>query len=561
MSVTRRNVLKYGAVGAAGAAAAVVGGTALSSAISGGGGLAVLSHHDVEAASASQLADANFPRRFTRTLPIPAKLVPFAQGIDPDGHPFKKYQLRVRPFNKSLVEGGLLTPLIGYNAQVSAPTIEVDKGTRTEVTVRNHLPATHPTFGHPMSLSTHLHGSASLPQFDGYAADLTPPGMMKTYHYPNYQVARTLWYHDHAEMLTAQNVLSGLAGQYHIHDAEERALLPQGAFDVPLTVTDAMFDAAGRLLFDDRDHSGVWGDVIMVNGAPWPVMKVQPRIYRFRVLNASVSRSYRFKLSNGMPFTLVATDGGLVPQSQQLASWRHAPSERYEVLIDFRGQAGKRIELQNLSNPNNRDFDFTNKVMAFDVQNVTPTKTKPDGSPDPTWNTIPIILAPNNEAMVLPESAATKVRSMRIKRDDFNRWMVGGQTWEDVQASDYNLLIADPEHDAVEIWEFDNDHDGWFHPIHIHMVDFRILSRNGQPALPHERGPKDVVYAGENEKVRLLIHFAPQRGKYMMHCHNLTHEDHSMMVQFTVGMVPGEPDPNDPRNAARPVADADPSLA
>ena len=186
--------------------------------------------------------------------------------------------------------------------------------------MRNHLPATHPTFGHTMELATHLHGSASLPQFDGYAADLTAPGFMKTYHYPNHQPARTIWYHDHTQHVTSQNVYSGLAAHYHIHDEEERALLPQGEFDVALTVDDAQFAADGRLMFDHRENSGVWGDVIMMNGAPWPVMRVEPRIYRFRLLNICVSRSFRFRLGNGEPVTFVATDGGLMPRSRQVLS-------------------------------------------------------------------------------------------------------------------------------------------------------------------------------------------------------------------------------------------------
>ena len=77
----------------------------------------------------------------------------------------------------------------------------------------------------------------------------------------------------------------------------------------------------------------------------------------------------------------------------------------------------------------------------------------------------------------------------------------------------------------------------------MHLVDFKISSRNGQPAMPHEPDPKDVVYLGENETVRLLIKFDGGTGRYMMHCHNLTHEDHDMMTQFeVVGAVPA-PDP------------------
>ncbi len=121
--------------------------------------------------------------------PSVPRLVPFAQGVDSDG-PFEKYQVSDAGVQHAILGGGLLTPQLGYNGLAPGPTIELERGTRAEVTVRNHLPATHPTFGHTMELATHLHGSASLPQFDGYAADLTAPGFMKTYHYPNHQPAR-----------------------------------------------------------------------------------------------------------------------------------------------------------------------------------------------------------------------------------------------------------------------------------------------------------------------------------------------------------------------------------
>jgi FtsP/CotA-like multicopper oxidase with cupredoxin domain len=106
--------------------------------------------------------------------------------------------------------------------------------------------------------------------------------------------------------------------------------------------------------------------------------------------------------------------------------------------------------------------------------------------------------------------------------------------------------MAEPDRNAVEIWELTNTSGGWFHPVHIHLVDFQVLSRNGSAAnvLPHEKGGKDVVYVGENETVRVAMRFAgpaagpgwPEpRGRYMMHCHNLVHEDHDMMMQFSVG--------------------------
>jgi FtsP/CotA-like multicopper oxidase with cupredoxin domain len=142
------------------------------------------------------------------------------------------------------------------------------------------------------------------------------------------------------------------------------------------------------------------------------------------------------------------------------------------------------------------------------------------------------VLNPNNEAMVIPESEAITTRQFNLFRTK-GLWTVNGTTWDKVVASNFQFTEARPEQGTTEIWEVRNDSGGWFHPFHIHLVDFRILSRNGQPPLPHERGPKDVVYVGEVETVRLLMRF-DSVGKYMVHCHNLMHEDHDMMTQFEV---------------------------
>ncbi|MBG6216243.1 FtsP/CotA-like multicopper oxidase with cupredoxin domain [Arthrobacter sp. CAN_A6] len=541
MTASRRQVLLLGGLG-------VMGASALS-----------LPSTLVEAKSISRLADRDMPRPFQRAFTEAPILKETSTGIDPaDGKTVNYYFLRETAGVASILPR-LSTPILGYSgilknktelsnkAIFPGPTISLDQGTKAVVRISNQLPATHPTAGHLLSTSTHLHGSASLPQFDGYASDVTNTGFFKDYQYPNFQPARTLWYHDHGVHFTAQNAYSGLAGQYHMHDPIERKLLPQGNFDVALTISDAMFAANGALGYDDNTHSGLWGDVILVNGQPWPVMKVQKRIYRFRILNCSISRSLRPTLSTGDPLIIVGTDGGLVPVPQQVANYRHAGAERYEVLIDFRRYTtGQRIELRNLSNKNNVDYDFTNKIMAFDVVGDTVDTT------DPTWNTVPTALVPS-EAMSLKPAQATKTRHFRVKRDDVtNLWTIDSDTWQDVIASEYRRTIADVELDAVEIWEFENSSGGWFHPIHIHLIDFQILSRNGRPAFAHERGPKDVVYVGEGETVRLLMKFGPHRGRYMVHCHNLPHEDHDMMVQFSVGMKDFDGDPNHPIKAAPP---------
>jgi len=438
---------------------------------------------------------------------------------------------------------GLTATAYGYNGHVPGPTVKVRRGRRSVIRFRNHLPANNPVGGAEFTTSVHLHGSGSLPQFDGYASDVTPPGFFKDYHYPNFQPARTLWYHDHGVHHTAQNAYGGLYAQYHMHDKAETDLLPQGEFDVPLTIVDAMFDAGGQLAYDDNSHSGLWGDVVTVNGKAWPVMRVKRRVYRFRFLNASISRSYRFALSTGDPVTVVATDGGLMPRAQQVSQWRHAGAERYEVLIDFRKyRPGQRVILQNLSNPNNRDYAHTDKVMAFDVTDA------PFSKRDGTWNRIPDALV-NSHVMGLRESDASVTRHLAVERKS-GSWTINGKTWEDVIASDFQLLVADPKLGATEVWEIENRSGGWFHPLHIHLIDFKILSRNGRAPFDFERGPKDVAYVGEGETVRVAMRFGPHRGRYMVHCHNLPHEDHDMMQQFAVGWEPGQRDPNDPILAA-----------
>ncbi|RPF27137.1 multicopper oxidase family protein [Georgenia muralis] len=542
MEVTRRDLFKIGAVGGLGAVALAGpwGGT-------------------LQGKSASKLRDRNFPARYASAFYRPPVLTPYERTVDAEGAPLHKYEVSQTTGLARLVRGGLLTPVLTYNGTVPGPTISVDRGVRVNLRVRNKLPLVHPQWGHTLDTSTHLHGSASLPQFDGYANDLTYPAYKKYYQFPNHQPARTIWYHDHASHHTAHNVYSGLAAQYHIHDEAERELLPQGDFDVPLTIGDAMFEESGRLAFDDNSTSGLWGDVILVNGVAWPVMKVQPRIYRFRVLNASISRSYRFRLSTGDPVTVVATDGGLVPTARQVTSWRHAPAERYEVLIDFRRHRGRRVELRNSSNENNVDYDYTDRIMAFDVLNVEPTKTRYDAQgvlgPDPTWDTLPTTLV-SSETMDLQESWSVKKRHFRLKKNDLGVWTIGDQRWDDVIASGFTQVLANPGLNDTEVWTLENSSGGWFHPVHIHLVDFKILSRNGRPAFDYEQGPKDTVYLGEGETVRLLIKFGPHEGRYMVHCHNLPHEDHDMMAQFQVGN-PGYPDPNDPIEAAQCVPDDD----
>lgn len=487
-------------------------------------------------AFANRLTTAQMPVPFT----VPFAVPPVVDLTRPDvrrtrdGYPF--YRIAMTQFNAEIIPG-LQTPVWGYNGSAPGPTILVKRGVPVVIRQINALPGRHPQLGYKPWTSVHLHGSASLPEYDGYASDITNPGQYKDYRYPNTQEARTLWYHDHGVHRTASNAYMGLAGQYHQYDDHERALpLPKGtdfegkSYDLPLTIQDAMFSSDGTKIYNDNDESGLYGDVILVNGRPWPAMKVERRKYRFRILNASVSRSYEWELSTGQPFTVIGTDGGLMPRPQQVRKFRHAPAERYEVVIDFSTYPiGTRIVLKNLRPKNNINFSTISQIMAFDVvSEATDTRN----------NEVPDVLNKYPGVMGLHASDAVAERVMRFGRAN-GHWTINGKTWADVEASNFTQTLANPTLGTVEVWDLRNPSGGWFHPVHIHLVDFRILSRNGRPPMAHELGPKDTAYVGENERVRVVMRFGPHPGRYMLHCHNLVHEDHDMMHQFDVRAYDG----------------------
>ncbi len=507
----------------------------------------------VLAKSASELDASLLPTPYRRPFQVPPVLLPRETGEDVFGR-YATFVINEAPATAQILPSGQLLHCFGYEGGFPSPTIHVEHGVRVVAKVRNRLPERHPVFGHRFITSTHLHGNPSLPEYDGYASDFAEPGSSKVYQWPTQHTsARTIWYHDHAVHLTSQNVYSGLAGQFHVHDAAERALLPsQSPFDVPLTVSDIMFAADGGLGYDDRGTSGLWGDVILVNGVPWPVMRVQRRVYRFRLLNASIARSYRPTLFPAGAVHMVGTDAGLMPRSHEVTAWRQSPAERYEFLIDFRQYpAGQRVELRNLSNDHNRDFDHTDKIMAFDVTD------DPVDTSDPTWASVPGTLV-DSETMHLTRERAVRTRTLEFKKDGFDgQWSINGLTWDDVIASRFRQVVANPDLGEIEVWRLVNAGGGWFHPIHTHLVDQRILSRDGGAPFDYELGPKDTVYLGENEVVDIVMHFGPHRGRYMIHCHNLPHEDHDMMVQFSVGLGPDEVDPHDPISADPPSRDDD----
>src|SRR5215467_3285534 len=165
---------------------------------------------------------------------------------------------------------------------------------------------------------------------------------------------------------TGPQVWRGMAGLYIIRDDEEERLpLPRGAREVPLVICDRSFAADGSLRYPALDPElqstpgvahefagGVMGDVILVNGAPWPCLEIANVKYRLRILNASNARRYDLEFAppppGGTAFIQIGSDGGLLPAPIAHRTLRIAPAERFDVVVDFsRFTPGTHVTLMN----------------------------------------------------------------------------------------------------------------------------------------------------------------------------------------------------------------------
>jgi spore coat protein A, manganese oxidase len=449
------------------------------------------------------------------TFAVPLRIPPLARPVRSEGNT-DYYEITQRVARVPIIPGLPLTEIWGYNGITPGPTFRHVGGRDAIVKQINRL---------PVDVSVHLHGGDNSPEDDGHPLDLIPPGGSKVYRYTEEESLSTIWYHDHAIHETGRNVYMGLAGHFFVSTEEERALpLPKGRFDVPLAIQDKFFLKDGSIDYpykDPEEHEpfqqGVFGDVILVNGTPKPFFRVLRRKYRFRVLNGSNARIYSLALSNGDPLTVLASEHDFLQQAVQTDRLPIFPSERYQVVIDFsKYRVGSKIELRNLFEdvPGDPfDPDKTSQIMRFDVV---------DDASDPS--SIPADLGPAPDFT----GATGPVRKEWVFERNGGAWTINDKVFDE------DRFDALPKFNVPTVWRFVNQSGGWYHPIHPHAEEFLILDRNGKRPRPWERAMKDVVGLGPNEVARILVTFHHFRGPYVMHCHNIEHEDHDMMTQFKI---------------------------
>lgn len=501
----------------------------------------------------------------------------------------------------------LRTKVWGYGdaqgaASYPGPTIVARRGRPAHVRWENRLPERHllpvdtsvhcgPTReGHEshcrplVRTVVHLHGGHVPDHSDGYPEawftsgfrQVGPHWSREVYEYPNDQEAATLWYHDHALGITRLNIYAGLAGFYLVTDDNEARLrreraLPDPRYEVPLLIQDRSFRRDGSLFYgpvdDAADEAGsavrdpltgapltsiepeFFGDMILVNGKLWPALDVEPRAYRLRLLNGANARFFRLALSSGQPFHQIGTDGGFLDAPVAVGSLLLAPAERADVLVDFADPAlrGRTIVLTNdaptpFPGGDPPDPRTTGVVMAFRV-----TRPRSD---------VPDVVRPGRlrTPIAPPATAAVTTRELVLVEDEdghgrvlplLGTAAVGARRWDDA-------ITETPRLGSTEVWAVINASPD-AHPIHLHLVHFRILDRQrfdvsafvpGQPGTlrllgervppgPGEAGWKDTAVMNPGEVTRVVARF-DRPGLYVWHCHILEHEDHEMMRPYRV---------------------------
>jgi len=428
--------------------------------------------------------------------------------------------------------------LWGYDGSIPGPTIVSRTGTPQLVRFFNDLPAVDPVgIGEPID-AIHRHGGFQAPEDDGYPLDTFSRGESRDYFFPNtledgltQNEHATLWYHDHSIDITAQNVYRGLAGFYpnfnQLDTGNESDLppalgLPSGQYDIGLVLQDRQFDKSGFLVYDSFDHNGFLGDKFLVNGLIQPYLNVARRKYRFRFLNGSSARFYNLVLSNGRPFIAIATDSHLLEHPVTVSNFTIAPAERVDVIVDFSG-ASIHDEIFLVNRQGQTDGRKPDKLVSPGTPLLKFIVNRDAADP----SRVPATLLP---VTVGPQQLLPQVKVQR--RFKFERshgaWVINGEFFDE------NRINAKPREGEPEVWILESG-GGWAHPVHIHLTEFFILSRNGVKPPPLEQGRKDTVVIGSSfGSVAILISFTGFTGRYVFHCHNIEHEDMRMMGQFEV---------------------------
>jgi FtsP/CotA-like multicopper oxidase with cupredoxin domain len=531
-------------------------------------------------------------RPFLDTLPVPLPALP--QILNPfptkaantganeaarDPHqrweqflPLLQYRMVAAPSLHQHHTDLLPSYLWTFNSRYPAPTPLNFYGVPSLVRFVNNLPAgaANTTFG-INEITVHLHNGHTASESDGFAGDFFTTGLFKDNHYPNIyagldtfggigdarEAMHTFWFHDHRAAFTANNNYLGLNGMYIVYDSKDpgHELATPGSLrlpgyysvtDIPLILTDKRFCAAanGRNeVFQVIGNAAPGGDKWVVNGKIQPKMTVRRRKYRFRILNTGPVKTWNLSLirpdGTQAPITMIAADANFLESPVTLTNRTLDVfvAMRFDVVIDFSAfPAGTSVYLKEQAAQNvgvavadpAPGLPIGNVLMRFDVVNREPWF--PADTPP-----IPAVLATMPDPIV-PDASF---------QWDFT--LVGGRFLINGLEFDHNRVDHVVLKGSAEEWTLANDvaAGNWLHPVHIHFEEGRILSRRVRvsqnpdvfqnvPLLPEELGRRDVYPLPPQHRVVLRMRFRDFVGRYLIHCHNMNHEDDFMMVRWDI---------------------------
>jgi FtsP/CotA-like multicopper oxidase with cupredoxin domain len=505
-------------------------------------------------------------------------------------------------------------------------------------------------FGSPdWSFLTHLHNGHTAPESDGnphYSMVAGPklpgylPKMFVDNLYLNWPAGGDdrekqsfFWFHDHRMDHTGSNVYKGMVGLYPIYDpkggmdmGDERQGLhlpgvrkdnPDGSFDVDYDIPLAFYDCRlddgvtmhkdihdvqkefpdaknpakhpewwGKTFYKHFPNHGFVGDIFTVNGTANPVLEVKRRKYRFRFLDASVSRIYEFKLMSStqgpkssaslgyqddelegqyrildgqqcMQFTQIASDGGLLERAIVRDNFELWPAKRREFIVDFTKYQdgtpttkGDVIYLTNVMKmPNGRMWSNSSRFSP-DPNYKVPVLKIVIGDDAPDDSEIPVKMRdlpplPSNWQTMLDNRLIFEVE--RGAGGGETEWLINGKpfTPNTVATSLKNRAgrspLAQQKKGSYNLWEIRNGGGGWVHPFHLHMEEHRTVmrtnrdvTRGGDKGHPDDVSREELVALDPGESVIIYRGFRDFVGPYVAHCHNLAHEDHAMMFGWEI---------------------------
>jgi FtsP/CotA-like multicopper oxidase with cupredoxin domain len=487
-------------------------------------------------------------------IPIPAARAQAASGFTtrlrhmPE---LTKGRLRIpmKLADVSLVPGER-TLMWTFGGTFPGPTIRRPAGATTRVTFVHRIPEAG-------TLTIHNHGHHSAAVHDGQPmTELIRPGGRRTYVYRHVEDGEPLrggmrWYHDHSHGRTNRNLWMGLAGLFIVEGEAERALkLPRGRRELLLVLTTRDLDDNNQLVdpfaaaTDPGADSVGSGSLLLVNGVARPYRVVEPTTYRVRILNAASFTPYNVGFAKGPRIVQIGNESGLFPAPAERERVLMGPAERCDLIVDFSQFAGQSVVLGSVPQESSAPLGSVSAPAAAAADDIIEFRVRPRLYRQKPPRPLPrkLVSLPKWVSRLSTSPDRTFVFGQAFDPGGKTIWTINGAPYDPEQ------IVARPELGTTETWLLVNSSQQ-SHFIHIHAVDWKVVSRNGGTPAADEDVLKETFRLDPGETLAVGAKFTDHKGPFLIHCHMLSHEDHAMMTTFAI-VDPGQGDRLARRSAA-----------